>query len=138
VKPAYDLTDPDVAYRFLSDEHMAYPSGTEYLWVGRVGSVYDKVHGESNDPHRPGPTADQALAALALLAGLREWLADVEPELIDGARSAGVTWDQLAPVLGVGDRRAAHRRATRLADAAAARDQARQARWGRDLAPGRA
>jgi hypothetical protein len=136
VRPAYDLTD---AHRYLSEDcRLAYPSGSEHLWVGEVASVYDKVHwGRQNDDWQ-GPTADQALAALALLAGLRDWLADVEPELIEGARLAGVTWDQLAPVLGVGDRRAAHRRAARIADAAAVRDRARRARWARDLAPGQA
>jgi hypothetical protein len=136
VRPAYDLTDPDDAHRYLSDQHLAYPSGPEHLWVGRVASVYDLVHWRHGD--KPGPTADQALAALALVGGLRDWLADAEPELIEGARSAGVTWDQLATVLGVSDRRAAHRRAARLADAAAVRDQARRARWARDLTPGQA
>jgi hypothetical protein len=71
------------------------------------------------------------------VGGLRDWLADVEPELIEGARAAGVTWDQLATVLGASDRRAAHRRAARLTEAAAERDRARsRARWGRPPEPG--
>ncbi|MFC5821048.1 hypothetical protein [Nonomuraea harbinensis] len=34
---------------------------------------------------------------LPLLADLRDWLADVEPDLIAAARDAGVTWEALAP-----------------------------------------
>ncbi|MEV1005225.1 hypothetical protein [Nonomuraea sp. NPDC050202] len=51
------------------------------------------------------------------MANLRDWLADVEPDLIAAARDAGVTWEALAPVLRVGDRRAAQRRHARLQDA---------------------
>jgi hypothetical protein len=139
VRPAYDLADAHDAHRYLSEDcSLARPSGSEHLWAGEVASVYDKVHWERRNEDRQGPAADQALAALALLAGLRDWLADVEPELIEGARLAGVTWDQLAPVLGVGDRRAAHRRAARLTGAATVRDRDRRARWARDLASGQA
>ncbi|MEU8364937.1 hypothetical protein AB0C27_53880 [Nonomuraea sp. NPDC048882] len=46
----------------------------------------------------PRPSGDEALAALTLLASLRDWLADVEPALIAAARDAGVTWDVLARV----------------------------------------
>ncbi|MEU8360451.1 hypothetical protein AB0C27_31030 [Nonomuraea sp. NPDC048882] len=58
----------------------------------------------------PRPSGDEALAALTLLAELRDWLTEVEPDLIDATRQAGVTWEELAPVLRVADRRAAQRR----------------------------
>ncbi|WP_329431107.1 hypothetical protein OG339_48955 (plasmid) [Streptosporangium sp. NBC_01495] len=50
-----------------------------------------------------------------MLATLRDWLADAEPDLIDVARRAGVTWEELAPVLRIADRRAAQRRRARRA-----------------------
>jgi hypothetical protein len=135
VRPAQDLTDTHGAYRYLSEDcSLGRPPGSEHLRVGEVAPVCDAVHWGPRNEDWP----DQALAALAPLAGLRDWLADVEPELIEGARLAGATWDQLAPVLGVGDRRAAHRRAARLTDAAAVRDRAARERWTRDLAPGQA
>lgn len=59
------------------------------------------------------PTAEEAMDALALLATLREWLDDAEPQLVDAAREAGATWEELAELLEVGDRRAAHRRRQR-------------------------
>lgn len=60
------------------------------------------------------PTQEEALAALALLAGLREWLDESEPRLVDAARQAGATWDAVADVLpGVADRRAAQVRRRR-------------------------
>ncbi len=68
-------------------------------------------------PQSAQPTADEALTALTLLASLRDWLARIEPRLIDAARAQGVTWEALAGVLRVGDRRADQRRASRLARA---------------------
>ncbi len=56
-------------------------------------------------------------ACLTLVADLRDWLDEVEPRLIGAARTAGVTWQQLAGVLRVGDRRAAQRRASRVSAA---------------------
>jgi hypothetical protein len=68
------------------------------------------------NPDAEVPTGQEALAALSVLRGLRGWLDEIEPRLIGAARAGGVTWDALAPALGVGDRRAAHRRAARLAE----------------------
>jgi hypothetical protein len=52
----------------------------------------------------------QALAALLALRQLRDKLDVWEPELIAAARSAGASWAELAPVLGVASRQAAERR----------------------------
>jgi hypothetical protein len=64
-------------------------------------------------PRSTTPTAEEALAALALLQSVREWAEAAEPRLVDAARSAGVTWERLAPAVGVGDRRAAQMRRRR-------------------------
>lgn len=58
--------------------------------------------------------ADQVLTALEVLRQLREQLAAWEPELITAARSAGASWVELAPALGVASRQAAERRYLRL------------------------
>jgi hypothetical protein len=54
------------------------------------------------------------LEALTLLRGLREQIAEWEPELITAAREAGASWVRLAPALGVTSRQAAERRYLRL------------------------
>jgi hypothetical protein len=115
VKPAYDLTSPHDARRFLRDESpntRFVPSGYATHDARHITNVHVMT-----SPYRyedsPRPTGDEALAALTLLADLRDWLADIEPDLIDAARQAGVTWEELAPVLRVADRRAAQRRRAR-------------------------
>jgi hypothetical protein len=59
-------------------------------------------------------TAEQVLAALVLLRGLRDELAGWEPQLIEAARALGTSWAELAPALGVASRQAAERRYLRL------------------------
>jgi hypothetical protein len=59
-------------------------------------------------------SADEALEALNCLRGLRDRLNEWEPQLIEAARAAGVSWAQLAPALGVTSRQAAERRYLRL------------------------
>ena len=56
----------------------------------------------------------EALDALTALHDLREQLSSWEPELIEAARAAGVSWARLAPALGVTSRQAAERRYLRL------------------------
>ncbi|MEV6285653.1 hypothetical protein [Kribbella sp. NPDC051770] len=71
---------------------------------------------------RRGAAADRAelLAALERIRALREQLTVWEPQLIDAARAAGVSWADLAPALGVASRQAAEKRYLRLnADAEA-------------------
>jgi hypothetical protein len=66
-----------------------------------------------------GPVdVDAVLEALVLLRWASERLAAVEPELIAAARRAGVSWQALAPALGVASRQAAERRYLRAASAA--------------------
>ncbi|GLY96582.1 hypothetical protein [Actinoplanes sp. NBRC 103695] len=61
----------------------------------------------------PGDTAvspAELLDALVLLRRTQSELADLEPVLIAAARAAGVSWQALAPALGVASRQAAERR----------------------------
>jgi hypothetical protein len=58
------------------------------------------------------------LDALVLLRRARSELAALEPVLIAAARNAGVSWQELAPALGVASRQAAERRYLRLLPAA--------------------
>lgn len=59
------------------------------------------------------------LAAIGALSRLRSRLDQLEPALIDSARSRGLTWAQIAPALGVASRQAAERRYLRLKPQAA-------------------
>jgi hypothetical protein len=59
------------------------------------------------------------LRALELLHWVQSELTGIEPALIGAARQAGVSWQALAPVLGVASRQAAERRYLRLVPAAA-------------------
>ncbi|MEU7901687.1 hypothetical protein [Actinoplanes sp. NPDC049118] len=70
---------------------------------------------------RPGGTpvtAPELLDALVLLRWAQAELAGLEPALIAAARAAGVSWQALAPALGVASRQAAERRYLRGASAA--------------------
>ncbi|MDG6108671.1 hypothetical protein Daura_24920 [Dactylosporangium aurantiacum] len=60
------------------------------------------------------------LEALELLRWVQERLAATEPRLIEAARRAGVSWQALAPALGVASRQAAERRYLRSVPAAGA------------------
>jgi hypothetical protein len=114
LRPAYDLADPDDAWRFLDEESAharSQPPGLEPHQAARLAVIADMTRW----PWSAQPDADEALAALTLLASLRDWLAQAEPRLINAARAQGATWETLARVLRVGDRRAAQRRAVRLA-----------------------
>ncbi|MFI9552900.1 hypothetical protein [Nonomuraea endophytica] len=84
--------------------------------IHRLINIHDKTN-----PYRP--SGDEALAALTLLAVLRDWPAEAEPDLIEAARAAGVTWEQLAPMLRVGARPSA---TTRLITQARQEDVARR------------
>ncbi|GHF21422.1 hypothetical protein GCM10017786_64250 [Amycolatopsis deserti] len=65
-----------------------------------------------------GDDPRKVLAALEVLRALRDELTAWEPQLIEAAREAGVSWAELAPALGVASRQAAERRYLRLRDAA--------------------
>lgn len=66
-----------------------------------------------------GDGADDLVDALVLLRWARAELNAVEPRLITAARRAGVSWQTLAPALGVTSRQAAERRYLRLLPATA-------------------
>lgn len=61
----------------------------------------------------------ELLAALDALHSLRDLLTELEPRLIAAARERGVSWADLAGVLGVASRQAAERRYLRLRPAEA-------------------
>lgn len=61
--------------------------------------------------------AAELLAALVLLRRVQSELAGLEPNLIAAARAAGLSWQALAPALGVASRQAAERRYLRGAAA---------------------
>jgi hypothetical protein len=64
-----------------------------------------------------GVSPARLLEALVLLRRAQKELADIEPILIAAARAAGVSWQALAPALGVASRQAAERRYLRSASA---------------------
>jgi hypothetical protein len=100
------------ALRDESSNTQFVPTGCAVQDARAVTNVLDLTR-----PYRsPGayqPFGNEVLAALILLADLRDWLTDVEPDLIDAAHRARITWEELALVLRVGDRRAAQRRHAR-------------------------
>jgi len=66
---------------------------------------------------RPPVSGAELLDALVLLRRVQTELAGLEPVLIAAARAAGVSWQALAPALGVASRQAAERRYLRGASA---------------------
>jgi hypothetical protein len=62
-------------------------------------------------------TATELLDALVMLRWARHELIGIEPTLIAAARAAGVSWQELAPALGVASRQAAERRYLRSTSA---------------------
>jgi hypothetical protein len=68
-------------------------------------------------PGGPAVSAAELLDALMLLRWVQTELAGLEPVLIAAARTAGVSWQALAPALGVASRQAAERRYLRGATA---------------------
>lgn len=65
----------------------------------------------------PAVSPTELLDALVLLRSVQAELARIEPVLIAAARAAGVSWQALAPALGVASRQAAERRYLRASSA---------------------
>jgi len=65
----------------------------------------------------PPVSGAELLDALVLLRWAQSELAGIEPALIAAARAAGLSWQALAPALGVASRQAAERRYLRSASA---------------------
>ncbi|GAA3884567.1 DUF3156 family protein [Saccharothrix violaceirubra] len=78
----------------------------------------------------------ELLTALIVLRGLREELAAWEPMLIESARTAGASWAELAPALGVASRQAAERRYLRVRAVGAAGTAEQRVRAERDRRAG--
>jgi hypothetical protein len=66
---------------------------------------------------RPPPSAAELLDALVVLRRAQTELSSLEPVLIAAARATGVSWQALAPALGVASRQAAERRYLRSVSA---------------------
>jgi hypothetical protein len=76
--------------------------------VAELAATADKVgHSTVADS---GVSPAELLDALVLLRQAQTALAGIEPTLIAAARAAGVSWQALAPALGVASRQAAERR----------------------------
>ncbi|GIJ32847.1 hypothetical protein [Micromonospora sediminimaris] len=74
------------------------------------------------------------LDQLADIPSARDRLDDTELDLIDRARQAGATWNQVAEALGLGSRQAAEQRRQRLAAARTARRTDSDRRWPAEVA----
>ncbi|MEV0566615.1 hypothetical protein [Dactylosporangium sp. NPDC050588] len=79
--------------------------------VAVVAAMTERAATGDADPVDPAAI----LESLVLLRRAQEQLAEAEPVLIAAARRAGVSWQALAPALGVASRQAAERRYLRAA-----------------------
>ncbi|MEJ1105906.1 MULTISPECIES: hypothetical protein [unclassified Kribbella] len=97
---------------------MPQPDATDRTPAAALEFLVEVLGKLPSAPNVPGvedaSAADEVLEALVLLRELRTRLSDWEPRLIEAARSAGISWIQLAPALGVTSRQAAERRYLRL------------------------
>jgi len=84
--------------------------------IEALRSVVEHVRGGDNGPD---PPIEVVLSGLEAMRALRDEVAGWEPDLVAAARRQGVTWEMLAPLLGVASRQAAERRFLRLQPSAA-------------------
>lgn len=92
-------------------------SSTHVTQTTAVAAIVEAVSSAAGRSEAaPGPAS--LLDALVLLRWVQADLAAMEPTLIGAARAAGVSWQDLAPALGVASRQAAERRYLRLLPAA--------------------
>ncbi|MEV6634265.1 hypothetical protein AB0M54_26290 [Actinoplanes sp. NPDC051470] len=103
------------------------PSQVVLADIGPAGMSSGEVAGV-------GPA--EVLDALVVLRRAQNELAALEPELVAAARAAGVSWQELAPALGVGSRQAAERRFLRSLPAASETRQDDRVRAERDRRAG--
>jgi hypothetical protein len=106
-------------------------SATAFQRLTGLGGAPEIVSAVRAVAATPGADVDpqRILDALTVLRWVQSQLAAMEPELIDAARAAGISWQALAPALGVASRQAAERRYLRLVPATA--DQQGSTRDGR-------
>jgi hypothetical protein len=83
-----------------------------------------------------GLTPGELLDALVVLRRVQAELAALEPVLVGAARDMGVSWQELAPALGVGSRQAAERRFLRSLPATSEARQDDRVRAERDRRAG--
>lgn len=113
------MTDADREPRLSARRHITNRFGDlarEAAWGNRrclaemtaVDAVADAIEFE-----RP-VDAEDVRAGLRLIPGARVSFIASEIDLIRHARKIGLTWDEIGSLLGVGDRRAAQQRYTRL------------------------
>ena len=74
--------------------------------VAAITATVEAIGRSDSETARP----EDVLEALTLLQWAQTELAGLEPALIAAARAAGVSWQALAPALGVASRQAAERR----------------------------
>jgi hypothetical protein len=86
--------------------------------AGATAALAATVHAlEQSAAGGPAVNPAELLDALTLLRRVQTELGGLEPTLIAAARAAGVSWQALAPALGVASRQAAERRYLRSASA---------------------
>ncbi len=102
-----DLTDPQPPAR-AGDWDLAAATASLAATAHAVGP---------GSADRTAVTPAELLNALVLLRLAQTELASIEPTLIAAARAAGISWQTLAPALGVASRQAAERRYLRAASA---------------------
>lgn len=118
--PASDL--PRLAESVAAAVGLARREAAAVDLARREAAAVDPAHRQAGQAPAPVRDAqpidhDAVLAALHDLHLLREAVDQLEPELIAAARRSGVSWQVLAPVLGVASRQAAERRYLRLVPA---------------------
>lgn len=91
-------------------------SGDLAVVVAAIAATAKMVKRSTADS--PPVSAAELLDALVLLRWAQTELAGIEPTLIAAARATGISWQALAPTLGVASRQAAERRYLRSASAA--------------------
>jgi hypothetical protein len=85
-------------------------AGMSPLDLGAAAAVLAATADKVRQGAPAAVSATELLDALVLLRRAQRELADMEPALIAAARAAGVSWQTLAPALGVASRQAAERR----------------------------
>lgn len=116
-----DDAGPWASVMLLADRiwQAEYPHGRNadrYLHIAGnvVGRAQRLAEGHTPRDVDDELTANEIIAGIAALHLLRAQVDELEADLLDCARKLGIRWEQLASAMRVSDRRAAHKRATRL------------------------
>lgn len=116
-----DEAGPWADVRLLGDRSWKteYPNGRDadrYLRIGANVAGRAQRLAEGHEPRDVDDelTANEVIAGIAALYLLRTHVDELEADLLDCARRLGISWERLASAMRVSDRRAAHKRASRL------------------------